>query len=331
MSECIPVPYFRSSSFNGWDYCQQQYYLNYVLGLPQDVNAKAQKGTMFHKVMECLALGKLALQNKGIAEDDVCGIIDTERLYDINYVYELLDIAFEHYRKHDPDSFLPKDKKDIKKWIDETLVFNNGMFDPRKRTIFAAEQNFDFDIPEPWAKLEDGRHIKLKGTIDLITQIDDTTIEIIDWKSGQRKDWATGEEKDHAKLQKDAQLMIYFYALKHLYPEKTILFTIYFVRDGGPFTLHFDDEVIQKVSGMLKERYLEITNTKVPKIIGRNTMDFKWKCCKLCSYYKHTYEDTGIPICDFIHRQIKNNGIEYVTLNFKNQKFDSSSYKAPGE
>ena len=456
----MDISYFRSSSYNSWDFCQQQYYLNYVLGIPQDVNTKAQKGTMFHKVMECLALGKLSLQT-GVPEiDDVAGQIDTARLYDDDYVDHLLNVSFEHYRAYKPELYPEKDKKEIKKWIIDTFNFNDGMFDPRNRNIFAAEQSFDFQIEEAWAD-----KLRLRGTVDLITNLSDNIIEVIDWKglevntlipttngfvrmgdlkvgdtvfdkdglktkivgqskksfkntyyvefndnthvlcdfehlwmlndgsvisvtelkvgheliqhrrpgfntyekpkvvrqifktildretqcisvdspsktylctenfipthnTGQRKDWATGEEKDLKKLQKDPQLMIYFYALKHLFPTKTIMFTIYFARSGGPFTVYYDDETLTKVSELLEKRYLEIKKSKVPKLIDPSHRDFK--CSKLCHYYKNNYEGTSIPICDYIHRKVVNDGISYVTLNMKYKDHSIDNYKAPG-
>ena len=86
------------------------------------------------------------------------------------------------------------------------------MFDPRNRKIVDAEPHFDFVIDEPWADYNytlnnENIHGKLamKGTIDLITEVDDGVYEIIDWKTGRRLDWATGQEKTFAKLQKDPQ------------------------------------------------------------------------------------------------------------------------------
>jgi len=302
-----------------------------VLGLPQDVNQKAQKGTMFHKVMECLALGKLSLQTGKPQADDVCGLIDASRLYDINYVYELLDKSYEHYKVHAPEKYSPKDYKDIKKWIDDTIAFNGGMFDPRHRRIFAAEQNFNFAIPGSWAVLPSGEKLYLKGTIDLITSLteDDSLLEVIDWKTGQRKDWATGEAKDLKKLQKDPQLMIYYYALRNLYPNKEILFTINFVRDGGPFTVHYDDDTLVDVDKLLHKRFLEIRKSKVPVLVDPTHRNFK--CNKLCHYFKNNYKDTNISICDYIHRKVLNDGIDHVTKTMTADGHHVSNYKAPGE
>src|SRR6056297_767881 len=57
------ITYFRSSSYNQWDYCQQSYYLNYVLGIPDSTGKKAQMGTIVHKVMEALAKCKKRMQD----------------------------------------------------------------------------------------------------------------------------------------------------------------------------------------------------------------------------------------------------------------------------
>ena len=35
--------------------------------------------------------------------------------------------------------------------------------------------------------------LAIKGTIDLVTKLNDDTIEVVDWKTGRRMDWTTGE------------------------------------------------------------------------------------------------------------------------------------------
>jgi len=90
----------------------------------------------------------------------------------------------------------------------KALLYNHGQFDPRNRNIVSVEQKFDFIIDRPWAqyeyKLPDGTIEKgtlaFKGTIDLITKINDTTLESIDWKTGKRLDWNTGEVKTWKKI-----------------------------------------------------------------------------------------------------------------------------------
>ena len=90
-------------------------------------------------------------------------------------------------------------------------------------------------------------------------------------------DWATGEEKTQEKLFNDAQLRIYHYAMKHLYPhDDTFLVTIYFINDGGAFTIHLQDEDLPKTEEMLKKKFQLIKETEKPNLVK------SWKCSKLC-------------------------------------------------
>ena len=52
----IIVTYFRSSSYNTHSMCEQQYFLEYVLGYRGPSGQKADKGTIVHKVLEILAV-----------------------------------------------------------------------------------------------------------------------------------------------------------------------------------------------------------------------------------------------------------------------------------
>ncbi|MAJ03272.1 MAG: hypothetical protein CMH03_00685, partial [Marinovum sp.] len=133
--------------------------------------------------------------------------------------------------------------------------------------VVDPEPHFDIPIEEDWAKYEyempngeviEGR-LAIKGTIDLVTKIDDDTIEVIDWKTGRRLDWATGQEKDYKKLTTDAQLLLYNYAISKLYPDyKQAIMTIFFVKDGGPFSMCFDKEDQDKFLGMFHHILLDI-------------------------------------------------------------------------
>ena len=65
------ITYQRSSGLANWKFCEQQYYLNYTLGYTTEAGLKAEKGTIVHKVLELLAMCKLALQEgKNFIEDE---------------------------------------------------------------------------------------------------------------------------------------------------------------------------------------------------------------------------------------------------------------------
>lgn len=370
----------RSSSYNGYDFCQQQYFLTYVLGIQRQSNQKADKGTIVHKVMECLANIKKTLQENPSAtsvKDNALGTItfDTKSMlapytlsnqeveavnksrvaktiykcpcevkyghirYGVDLVERLLKLSYEYYVDKTPHhTWRPADKRDCLNWTWMALDYKNGLFDPRMRNIVASEPHFDITIDREWAEyyyvLPTGEEIfgnlAIKGTIDLITEIEPGVLEIVDWKTGQRLDWANGGAKSYKKLCKDPQLMLYYYAARHLYPDaKDIILTIFFVRDGGPFSVCFDDESIEEFEGLLRKRFNEIRNCKNPKMCSPDQSNFK--CNKICDFYKNNWPGTNKNICRFIHDQTKLIGIDEVVKKYTNPNHTIDKYDAPGE
>lgn len=328
--------------------CEQQYFLEYVLGWRGLSGQKADKGTICHKVLEILAVIKKSQQEEiPIAIDDILGDIDVGS-YDLD---QIIDRVYNYYTERTSHhKWSQKDHKDCKAWVYKAIEFNDGMFDPRNRHILQPEQHFDFIIDKPWAKYQystpDGPlegNLALKGTIDLITLVNKDTIEIIDWKTGRRLDWATGKEKTQEKLETDPQLRIYHYAIKHLYPDiKHIIFSIYFINDGGPFTICFEDKNLQETENMLRHKFDTIKNTKRPKL------NKSWMCNKLCHFGKTTFENTPIePIteyrdgqvckigscmtkCEQVKHDLDLYGIDATIGLYKHPNHTFGQYKAPG-
>lgn len=352
------ITFFRSSSFSCWSMCQQQYYFQYNLGWPSGSNLAADKGTITHKILEILAIIKKARQDGLEYFDDEIfpgpeqARIDWMKEVDIDI---LIERVYAFYTKIFNQVWTTADFKDIKKWTFQAIEFGGGMFNPLNRIIVEPERQFNFPILKDWAKYSyevDGQkvegHLGLKGTIDLITQVDDKVYEIIDWKTGARKDWATGAEKDQSYLQHDAQLMIYFYAASQLYPDiEQIIITINFIRSGGPFTVIFTKDDLIKTEEMLKERFDVIRKTQKPKLVKDAD---KWKCTKFCHFGKNTFKtaNTGIlPIvefrngqtcrkgtemtmCEQIKFEIERKGLDKVTKEYTKKGHQIGYYQAPG-
>ena len=251
-------------------------------------------------------------------------------------VEELISKAYLHYSSED---WAPVDRKDCANWAWMALESHDGEFDPRKRKIVDAEPHFNIPIEREWAnykyEMEDGELIAegqlgIKGTIDLITEVDDGIIEIIDWKTGQRYDWAKGKEKTYKDLQRDFQLLLYYYAARHLYPDAhTIIITIVFVRDGGPFTMCFDDEEIAHTEALIENRFEEIQHCLYPEMVDPTQRDFR--CSKICDYYKMPAPNGKGNFCKFINEQVYEIGIDKVVQQYKNPDFHIDTYNAPGE
>lgn len=330
------------------------YFCEYVLGWRGPGNMKADKGTITHKILEILAVAKKAKQEGNIVfDDDILGkdypIEQTEYPAGVSAIGSRV---YNYYINHFPaHPWSGKDYDDCQGWAEKALTLSNGMFDPRKRDIVAPELHFDFSIDKPWAKykFEVGERtlegvLSLKGTMDLITKVDDGIYEIVDWKTGRRLDWGTGEEKTHAKLQNDPQLRLYHYALLHEFPElEQVIVTIFFINDGGPFTIVYDRSELARTEEMLKEKFETIKATTVPKLKQRD-----WKCSKLCHQGKTTFVGTTIkPIqefrrgqvtpygdfmtkCEQIKFEVARKGIDRVTEEYQAPGHTIDHYTAPG-
>jgi len=342
------ITYFRSSSYNTHNMCPQQYFFEYVLGWRGQSGLKADKGTIVHKVLEILAFIKQGLQdNLDFVIDDIMGDVSTTK-YDLD---NIIDVVYQYYSSHNSHhNWKPRDHKDCKDWVYKAISFNDGMFDPRNRHILQPEQHFDFEIDKKWADYSynttEGKlsgKLALKGTVDLITLVNKDTIEIIDWKTGRRLDWATGKEKTQEKLETDPQLRIYHYAIKHLYPHiKHVIFSIYFINDGGPFSICFEDSDLIHTEDILRKKFEQIKHTRKP------VLNKSWMCSKLCHFGKNSFEHTHIePIeeyrdgqrtnagynmsmCEQVKHELDLYGIDTVTNIYKHPNHKFGKYQAPG-
>jgi hypothetical protein len=312
-------------------------------------NQKADKGTICHKVLEILAHIKLCDQNnQPIYTDDIAGDIDIKK-YSIDSITERV---YKHYTgefKHHEWNL--KDYKDCHKWVYKALTDHNGIFDPRSRDILQPEQHFDIVIEKPWAhykyETEHGileGQLAIKGTIDLITKVNDSTIEMVDWKTGRRLDWATGEEKTLEKLYKDPQLKIYHYAISKLYPEYDhVIASINFINDGGAFSVCFDKPDLEDTENIIRKKFEAIKNCKRPMLSK------SWKCSKLCHFGKTTFENSNtlLPIleyrdgqacqkgsymtkCEQIRHELELKGMKTVVDEYTVPGYTVGHYKAPG-
>jgi ATP-dependent helicase/DNAse subunit B len=309
--------FLRSSSYNDYDFCQQKYFLSYVLKLNSPANVSAERGTITHKALELLAEYKLA-QQKGQDHfiDDQFG-----RFFLKDFSPDVaMDISFPYFAAKTPEyNWDAGDEKICRKLMWDALLFNDGMFSPLKREIVSAEQYFDFEIKKDWARYNytiDGKelsgYLSLKGTIDLVVK-SDNGIELIDWKTGKdRYDWGKGKEKTYEDLKNDPQLRIYHYALNHLYPnEKETLVTIFYIAAKDPITLNFTKQDLIKTEKMLQKRFNEIRANNSPRLIYPD-----WKCTKLCWFGKNDFDGEASSyrdsICNSINKEMMKIGLDKV-------------------
>jgi len=195
-----------------------------------------------------------------------------------------------------------------------------GPYNPLKLNVLDVEkrfqipmksEGFSFDYYDILNKSHKSGFYELRGTSDLVTEIDKDTLEIIDWKTGSRKDWNTGVLKDYEYLsEKDIQLRMYDLAMSLVYPQyKTRLLTIHFINDGGPFTVTFDDAKRKETLDIIKNKINIKENWLPTRLKETNPKDSRWKCKNVCFFGK-TKTSSGSCYCDSIHSFMMHNGIE---------------------
>lgn len=325
--------YVRSSSYGSWDFCQLKYYLNYVLGLPDKPhNNKADRGNLCHKALELLGKKKLAQQlgQETFSEAEIGKTWDVTAFSPEHAFSEAWDYYVKVKTPH--WDWNAKELKTCKKIFGVALTANAGAFNPLNNCILEPEQYFDFEIDEPWANYKftnpfgatpqfiEGK-LAIKGTVDLVSHApDDKDIVLYtDWKTGQRKDWVTNKPKGFSSFRKDFQLRLYHYALTRLYPNaKAIIITIFWLNDGGPFPIPFSREDIPETMRLLRERFETIVACEKP---GRIKPNFR---CNWCYYDKtpFTHKDgtaSEACACDFIHKELKQLGLDRVTAQYGDQ------------
>ena len=279
-------------------------------------------GTITHKVMQILGDKKLAtLNKKKFVNDEELG--KKLSLKDCDNIKLINDMAFDYYSANFPEvNITEADRRTCNRWAEKAVAYNDGILDPRNQKVFATELFFDIEIKKPWAKYSyelGGKTIEgylaIKGTVDLIVEQSDGYYEIIDYKTGKRINWATGEEKTHEKLQGDTQLLLYYYALKNMYPDREFSISIYYINDGGLFSMAFDEDDYQKAEEILKKKFEQIRNTQYPKLLSDKNSH--WKCQKLCKF-SEPYKDTGKSLCQHIRDEIAKKGVNTVVEEYGN-------------
>lgn len=126
--------------------------------------------------------------------------------------------------------------------------------------------------------------------------------------TGQRReDFATGEEKDLAYFENDIQLLLYLIAMRHLWPDKELLLTLFYINKGGMFTVHGDDAMYDRAKQMLKDSFKKIGLTNRPKQLDPYHKDWR---CKYCCDFSKPHENGGQSICQFYKGEIERMGLQ---------------------
>lgn len=306
-----------------------KHYITYALGFPHKSGKSAALGTIWHKTAELRALGFAALKNKRKTfTDDNFGKVSAKDAINPEIT---IPLCFEYYKNIETHiNFTNADLKTLFNWYHNTWE-KYPEYDPQNLNVIKTEQYFDFEIDKPWAEYNydiDGEKINgrlfVKGTMDQIVDHGDGVYELVDFKTGQmRKDFATGEEKTLEYMKGDNQLLLYFIALKHLFPDKEFILTLFYINQGGAFSVLGSNKMLEDAWAMLQLNFEKISKNRNPRQLDPSNQDWR---CKYCCNYSKPYQDTGLSFCQFMKKEIILNGIDKTTDRYiKRENFNSYS------
>jgi RecB family exonuclease len=345
-------PTVSKSSIENFELCPMQYFYGYNLGYRSEAGLATVIGSAVHGVMEALALMKKDIQEgktgkitheemgeltyteeefwaKRTLSDDEVDEINKSRTNKSVYIdqktlpYKTVRMGEELVARlidRARDAYLSKfDMKpaDVKKYVNFVWMLLES-FDLREYNVVAVEFPFDIPITEKWAEIEDG-YVRIKGFIDLIVEIEGD-YWIYDYKSGQRSCFITGEKKTLAKIRKDLQLAMYTYVIRKLFPDRNVIANLLFIRDGGLFTVTFDDTVLDFVESEVERHVKNVAQTKIPAMLDPTCRNFK--CKNFCGAAKnHTFSD-HVCDCQFLASKIREIGIDEVEKLYHKDRFE---------
>lgn len=279
-----------ASAVSTYAFCPFQYYMDYVLRMDQLSGKAAVQGNIVHQVFEWI--GALVRRGKYIPPE------------------WLLERAWEEWSQNNPHLGLRRntrmgesaDFRFCREAVEKVLA--HPIYNPYRLKVLAAEKRFEIDIPGDEWKLTDPdgtiRQFRITGYIDLIHEVDQDTVEIVDWKTGKRQDWRTMQEKDFFDLLQDVQPRLYHFAASQLYPQyKNLLVTFYWINDGGPMTLPFTPDDTLPTIGTIW-RFFDTVRRD-----GTMRRNRSWKCSRFCFRGR-----TGI--CDSVWADLHARGQDHV-------------------
>lgn len=307
---------FRSSSIGTYKLCAGRFYLDYVLGFPNKSGKKAAKGSLFHKVMECLA-HKKKCQQDGVTsfEDDLDGEIHIdectpELLFNRfkNHYAEESRKDWENTEYEKKETWTKIDFTHVEKWLESALTLDGGRYDPRNQNIVAVERFFDMPLPFDWAKYNftvNGQtlegQLQLRGSVDLIVDRGYDFL-IRDYKTGSMTDFSKKpfREKTYAQLCEEFQFRLYTWVARQFYPDVKLSFEAFFAQYAGPYELYIDDTDGERAVDHMRVIFKKIVNTQFPTFVKNTSNDGP---CVFCTYRKLKGED-GRTLCDNYEEQL---------------------------
>jgi hypothetical protein len=255
-----------SSSYGTFESCQFKWYCRYVLGMPEESIPSALLGSAAHKVLEILSNLNIRKRYK------------ESKYWNWEYLWDRSIVHYQRPTKREPNAvemwakIKNADVNNIKRCLGEIMI--DERYSPLNPKTISAEKSFSITIDTPGFEVDvkDGEpvYLKLLGKIDRIDLLNEKTVEIIDYKTGRREPFTFSGEKKKKKevddLYDDIQCRMYHLAIDKLMPEiENVFVTVYYLKDGGPFTTVFNKGNIEETIDMIRKKKDLIVGIHKPK------------------------------------------------------------------
>ncbi len=271
----MKIDRLSASAIKTYGFCEFKYYLTYVAGL-EDLSGKAAVlGTICHGALATIARKP--------------GKWDWKRI---------LQAHWDHNVYHNPRLDIRKINRlglsaDYKKCVKALDIVKRSVFNPDKLKIVDVENKFRIHLNKKRWRTQSGEQLRLSGIIDLVHELDDDTIEVVDWKTGRRKDFTNGKEINNISVLNDIQPRMYHLAATYLYPQYTnVHMTFFYILDGGPVIVCLGKNDIPETLDRIHHHFKTMENNNRATRIAPH-----WRC-RMCNFSK-----TGI--CDTIWESLK--------------------------
>lgn len=287
-----------ASAINLYKHCAFAYFMQYILGIKSGTGKAALQGKIVHLALEWMA----RLRKRDKTNVDPMWLLN--RAWD-NLTDEHPDIGLRKVTTRiDKETGDFKEAADFKKcrFAMETIL-NDRFYNPYNLNIVDMEKWFAMELPgEEWQcqdKDGDPHQFAVRGFIDVAHEIDEDTLEIVDWKTGNRKDFYTQDEIDEETLMREVQPRLYHLAAYFLYPQyKNILITFYYANSDGPITISLSqDDIVLTIAAL--HRFFTVISKDT--LVRRNRT---WKC-KMCRMNRN-------DVCSKVWSDLHTMGGEYI-------------------
>ncbi len=297
-----------ASAIGLYNHCSFSYFLQYILGMESKAGKAALQGTIVHQALEWM----IRLKKRGKTNVDPMWLL--HRAWD-EHVQASPEIQIRKVTtRRDKETGKLKEAADFKKCrIALETIVEDKYYHPYNLKCIDSERWFALEMPGDEWKCTDSNNkehqFTVRGYIDLVHEIDEETLEIVDWKTGQRKNFYKQQEIDEEVLMQEIQPRLYHLAAYFLYPHyKNIITTFYYTNDKGPITIAFSEDDLAITISILHKF---LTTVKQDTLMRRN----RWWTCKMCSFERN-------GMCNRVWSDLHTMGSEYIGERYYQLSYD---------